>query len=529
MAKWTWTPPRPPLEADLRAPEADPGAVAGHHPDRLAVGPAVHDRAGRARPRRTPRRPRGRPPRGRVRSHRSPGCPSVHSARPRVAASVGRHGPRRDPGRGERRSAALVARDADAAARAAPSRPALDDATAATCATATRYVAGNTEGDLVWRAQRLAEHGRRRPPATPRSSPRVVHDEYERAGEPGAHSMRLTLVWVREDGIVARARRPGRAGKLTPRRHGPLARTAAGALAIGALAAALAVAASRPRRARGRRGRRARVVRVVDGDTIKVRTATGPTRRCGWSGSTRRRASARRPRSSAAPSSAAAALDARLLTGKRVTAARDPDAGRRSTGTGGRSPTSIVGGRDAGETMVRAGLGDAVRLRRRAVRARQARYRQAESAAREAARAACTAPARATFTAPLTAAHLLYRSPDGNGSPGPRAVQRRSHAGSTTREAFAAAPREHDVAKRRPARNAKRRIAARTLRRLAASTADAGLDLERARARRSAAALEPRRQRPQRAQPAAEPEALRQRAAQRAPARRAAAAAATSA
>ena len=31
------------LEADLGAPEADAGAVAGHHPDRVAVGPAVDD------------------------------------------------------------------------------------------------------------------------------------------------------------------------------------------------------------------------------------------------------------------------------------------------------------------------------------------------------------------------------------------------------------------------------------------------------------------------------------------------------
>ena len=43
-AKCTWTPPRLPCEADLRAPEADPRAVAGHHPDRLAVRPAVDDR-----------------------------------------------------------------------------------------------------------------------------------------------------------------------------------------------------------------------------------------------------------------------------------------------------------------------------------------------------------------------------------------------------------------------------------------------------------------------------------------------------
>ena len=31
------------LEADLRLPQADARAVAGHHPDRVAVGPAVDD------------------------------------------------------------------------------------------------------------------------------------------------------------------------------------------------------------------------------------------------------------------------------------------------------------------------------------------------------------------------------------------------------------------------------------------------------------------------------------------------------
>ena len=58
------------LQADLRAPEADPRAVAGHHPDRFAVRPAVDDRQARARRRRTPRTPRGRPLPTRVRSHR---------------------------------------------------------------------------------------------------------------------------------------------------------------------------------------------------------------------------------------------------------------------------------------------------------------------------------------------------------------------------------------------------------------------------------------------------------------------------
>ncbi|MBE2318547.1 nuclear transport factor 2 family protein [Solirubrobacter sp. CPCC 204708] len=63
----------------------------------------------------------------------------------------------------------------------------------------TAYIAGNTEGDLVWRAQHLLEvevlvHG------DTAVLVGVVHDEFERAGEPGTLDMPLTLTWVREEG-----------------------------------------------------------------------------------------------------------------------------------------------------------------------------------------------------------------------------------------------------------------------------------------------------------------------------------------
>ena len=99
----------------------------------------------------------------------------------------------------ERRSAALVARDAAALRelhhpdlRWTTHRGDVRDRDA--------YIAGNTEGDLVWRAQHLIEPGRRRR-RRHRDPHRAVEDEFERAGEtPGAHDMRLTLVWVRGDG-----------------------------------------------------------------------------------------------------------------------------------------------------------------------------------------------------------------------------------------------------------------------------------------------------------------------------------------
>ena len=97
----------------------------------------------------------------------------------------------------ERRSAALVARDAEALReihhpdlRWTTHRGEVRDRDA--------YIAGNTEGDLVWRAQRLVS-----PEVVVAGDTAVVtgavEDEFERAGEPGAHTMALTLVWVRGD------------------------------------------------------------------------------------------------------------------------------------------------------------------------------------------------------------------------------------------------------------------------------------------------------------------------------------------
>jgi hypothetical protein len=96
------------------------------------------------------------------------------------------------------RSAALVARDPDALRalhhpefRFTTPRGDVRDRDA--------YVAGNTTGALVWRAQRLLDHEIVVHGETAVLIG-VVHDEFERAGVPGAHDMHLTLVWVRVDG-----------------------------------------------------------------------------------------------------------------------------------------------------------------------------------------------------------------------------------------------------------------------------------------------------------------------------------------
>ena len=61
------------------------------------------------------------------------------------------------------------------------------------------YIAGNTEGDLVWRAQHLLE-AEVLVVGDTAVLVGVVHDEFERGGEPGALDMPLTLTWVREEG-----------------------------------------------------------------------------------------------------------------------------------------------------------------------------------------------------------------------------------------------------------------------------------------------------------------------------------------
>ena len=98
----------------------------------------------------------------------------------------------------QRRSAALVARDA--AALRGLHHPDLRFTThRGDVRDRDAYIAGNTAGALVWRAQRLVD-----PDVVIAGDTAVVtgavEDEFERAGVPGAHTMQLTLVWVRSEG-----------------------------------------------------------------------------------------------------------------------------------------------------------------------------------------------------------------------------------------------------------------------------------------------------------------------------------------
>jgi hypothetical protein len=97
-----------------------------------------------------------------------------------------------------RRSAALIARDPDALRAllhpglrwTLPSGEVRD---------LERYVAGTTAGELVWRDQQFSDVDVVVVGDTAVLTA-LVHDEYERAGVPGAHDVRLTLTWVREEG-----------------------------------------------------------------------------------------------------------------------------------------------------------------------------------------------------------------------------------------------------------------------------------------------------------------------------------------
>jgi ketosteroid isomerase-like protein len=107
-----------------------------------------------------------------------------------------------------RRSAALVARDA-AALRALHHRDLRWTTQRGDVRDRDAYVAGNTAGDLVWRDQHLVEHDVVAAGDTAVLTG-VVHDAFERAGERGAHDMRLTLVLVRQgDGWVVLAGHAG--------------------------------------------------------------------------------------------------------------------------------------------------------------------------------------------------------------------------------------------------------------------------------------------------------------------------------
>ncbi len=99
----------------------------------------------------------------------------------------------------QRRSRALVERDA-AALRELHHRDLRWTTHRGDVRDLDAYVAGNTEGDLVWRDQRLSDADVVVVGDTAVLTA-AVHDEFERAGEPGSHTMRLTLTWVREAGV----------------------------------------------------------------------------------------------------------------------------------------------------------------------------------------------------------------------------------------------------------------------------------------------------------------------------------------
>jgi hypothetical protein len=76
-----------------------------------------------------------------------------------------------------------------------------------------RYVAGNTEGTLVWRRQRL-EDAEVTVAGDTAVLVAVVVDEVEQDGAPLEHRLRLTQTWVRsDDGWVCLA---GHAGTAVP-------------------------------------------------------------------------------------------------------------------------------------------------------------------------------------------------------------------------------------------------------------------------------------------------------------------------
>jgi hypothetical protein len=97
-----------------------------------------------------------------------------------------------------RRSAALVARDPDAL-RALLHPDLRWTLPSGEVRQRERYIAGNTAGELVWRDQTKSEVDVVIVGDTAVLTA-LVHDEYERAGVPGSHDVRLTLTWVREDG-----------------------------------------------------------------------------------------------------------------------------------------------------------------------------------------------------------------------------------------------------------------------------------------------------------------------------------------
>ncbi len=107
-----------------------------------------------------------------------------------------------------RRSQALVARDADALR--ALHHPALKWTThRGETKDRDAYVAGNTQTDLVWRAQAL-ERTEIAIVGDTAILTAIVYDEFERGGEPHSHRMHLSQTWVRgADGWVCLAAHAG--------------------------------------------------------------------------------------------------------------------------------------------------------------------------------------------------------------------------------------------------------------------------------------------------------------------------------
>jgi hypothetical protein len=97
----------------------------------------------------------------------------------------------------QRRSAALVARDG-AELRALHHPDFRFTTPRGDVRDLEAYIAGNTTGPLVWRAQHLVSH-ELVVAGEVAVLTGVIHDEFERAGERGAHDMHVTFVFVRRD------------------------------------------------------------------------------------------------------------------------------------------------------------------------------------------------------------------------------------------------------------------------------------------------------------------------------------------
>ena len=238
---------------------------------------------------------------------------------------------------------------------------------------------------------------------------------------------------------------------------------------------------------------------MVDGDTIKIRTDDGSNETVRLVGIDT--PESKRPQTPVeCGAKRAAATLTRLLTGKRVTLRRDPT--QAAIDRYGRTLAYVdLGGRDAGETMVRAGWATPYVYGgvpfERVEGLSQGRIRRTRSPRRR--------PRRLRGRLSPRRRPTPDRSPDGHGH------RTRGCSGKPVQsEPCAAGTPSNAPHSTSPNPESGSPLAVETL----AANADAGLDFERACAGRPFPALVARRQRPQRAQPAAEAEALGQRAAQ---------------